>query len=283
MEPLLVDQPTLFDAGRRAHVCVVVVAFNHLDTDCLVSIGRALAQTKLTVDVVLVDNASTKINIREMAQQHLPQARVFVREKNCGFGDSCNFGARQSDADYYFFLNPDTALHEPDLFDRLYAYMQTHPEAAIASPKLLYPDGRLQENCKRFPAWYMPIVQRTALQRTGFGRRYADLFSMRDFDHATERAVDWVQGSAMFIRAQAFRALDGFDLRFFMYFEDIDLCRRAHKAGHRVMYLPDLSLLHVYAKESAKLPGIFQNIFRNKVARYHLKSWLRYEWKWKGK
>ncbi len=267
----------------EADIAVVMVSHNDLNETCLSSLETARKTTPLKVGVVIVDNGSTAYRANEVVDRHLSGAVCLLRGGDYGFGRSCNRGAREINARYYFFLNPDTRLIDPDIFDTLHAYMEAHAETGLAAPKILYFDGRLQETCRRYPAWYMPFVQRSFLKQTRFGRAYTERFQMADYDHAKERSVDWVQGSAMCIRADVWKAMGGFDDRYFMYFEDIDLCRRIRLAGHDIAYLPSTRLQHAYGKESAKLPGLFNNLARNPMARAHLASWMKYllKWRWR--
>jgi len=264
----------------EADICVVMVTHNDLSEECLVSLAAARATTKLSVKIVVADNDSSKHRANEFVAQYLPDAIVLLRNHDWGYGRSCNRAVREVRARYYFILNPDTVLSDARIFDTLYAYMRTHPQVGLAAPKILYFDGRLQETCRRFPAWYMPIIQRTGLKDSAFGRAYTERFLMQDYDHERERAVDWVQGSAMFVDGGTWRTLGGFDDRYFMYFEDIDLCRRMHILGKEVVYLPSTVLKHAHGKESAKISGIIRSVLGNDMARAHIVSWLKYSAKW---
>lgn len=265
----------------HADICVVLVISNKLYESCLTSLAEALKQTDRSTRVVIVDNNSSAIRVNELATQYLPQARVITRDRNHGFGRSMNFGALHVDADYYFLLNPDTRLTEPTILNRLVAYTTSHPDVGLAAPKLSNFDGTRQDTCRRFPAWYQPLVQRTALGRTGWGRTYTEHFLMHDFDQMTERPVEWVQGSAMFISGNVWKKLNGFDDRFWLYFEDIDLCRRVWHDGHKVMYVPSITLQHEYGRASAKIKNPVANILKTQATRAHIASWLKYLWKWK--
>jgi hypothetical protein len=278
-----IDEKTrIHEKIMDARVAIVMVSHNGLNETCLKSLARVQAASRLKTKVVIVDNASTEYRANELVAKHLPEAIVVLRDRNYGFGSSCNRGAQEVEADYYFFLNPDTLLTDPLIIDTLHDYIEARPRVGIVAPKITYFDGRRQDTCRRFPAWYMPFVQRTSLKDSKFGKTYADRFMMADYDHAEERPVDWVQGSAMFVHGRVWKILGGFDDRYFMYFEDVDLCRRTSLLGQRVVYLPATSLHHAYSKESARIPGLLKNLFYNKMARAHLQSWAKYVWKWRG-
>ncbi len=264
----------------KVDVAIIMVSHNDLNPDCLASVKRACEASSLKTQLVVVDNASHAYHANELVDQFFPGGLCLLREGDFGFGRSCNMGANAIEADYYFFLNPDTKLVDEKIIFRLHAYLLKHPKVGIVGPKIFYFDGRLQETCRRFPAWYMPFVQRTALAHTAFGKRYADHFAMRDYDHVMEREVDWMQGSALFMRGDVWKTLGGFDDRFFMYFEDIDLCRRAKDLGYGVVYYPEATLQHFHGKESARIANFFKNLIYNRIARAHIISWAKYSLKW---
>lgn len=261
-------------------IAIIMVSYNKIVD--LASVQAAIDASSLKIGFVLVDNASTAFDAHVLARTHLKNPIVILRNGNFGMGASSNRGAAEVSADYYFFLNPDTSIKDLHVFDELYGFMKTNAQVGIVAPRLRYLDGRLQETCRRFPAWYLPFVQRTNWFPR-YGERYAHHFLMRDYHHETPRMVDWVQGSALMIPSDLFWEIGGFDSRFFMYFEDTDLCREAWKRGRPVYYLPQAEILHLYGKASAKEKGILANFFKNRMGRVHIASWLKYVWKWKGK
>lgn len=262
-------------------IAIIMVSYNKIVDECLPSITRAVAASSLKVAFVLVDNGSPDLRAHELVKEHLPNATIILRDKNYGFGNSCNRAAQEIDAEFFFLLNPDTILVDDTIFDRLHAFMRERPWTGIVAPRIHHLNGELQETHRRFPKWYMPIVQRTLLANTEFGKKYADHFLMRERVLRDRRLVDWVQGSAMFISSALYKELGGFDDRFWMYFEDIDLCRRTWEHHRPVYYFPDVILHHAYGKASATPGGYIKNLFTNKPLRAHIRSWLRYQWKWR--
>jgi hypothetical protein len=265
----------------RADICVVTVSHNNLHEDCLTSLAEAMRRTQKNVQVIIIDNASLAQKADELVSRLLPQTRFIRRETNHGMGRSTNFGTQQVEADYYFILNPDTRLIDQDILDKLVSYMESHPDVGIVAPRIFNFDGSRQDTCRRFPAWYQPLVQRTALGSTPWGKTYAKHFLMHDFDQSTERPVEWVQGSAMFVPNKIWKDLNGFDDRFWLYFEDIDLCRRVWHSGYKVIYAPHLTLQHAFGRASAQIKNPVVNILKTQATRAHIASWLKYLWKWK--
>lgn len=260
---------------------IIMVSYNNILKECLPSVKRAMEASSLRIGFVLVDNGSQTFAPYVHVREHLPGAIVLLREKNYGFGHSCNRALQEIEAAYYLFLNPDTVLLDEDFFDRLYAFMKERPWAGILAPRIQHFSGELQETCRRFPAWYMPLIQRTFLARLGFGARYAHHFLMRNIAHDHVRLVDWVQGSAMFISGELCKELQGFDERYWMYFEDVDLCRRAWEKHRPVYYHPDIRIQHAHGKASATPGGYIRNLLWNRAFRAHVVSWIKYVWKWR--
>lgn len=270
-------------SGLTTDIAVIIVSYNNLGTECLSSLATAIVRTKYPTKVLVVDNNSTDVKTHEKVPEYLPQANVIYRDKNYGFGRSMNFAATKIDAKYYFLLNPDTYLSDPETLNKLVDYLEARPDTGLLAPKLCNFDGSRQDSCRRFPAWHMPIIQRTWLNKTPMGQKYIQHFLMHNFDQTTEAQVDWVQGSAMFIPSYVWRLVNGFDDRFWMYFEDVDLCRRIWQTGYRVTYLPDVVIHHAFQRASAQINNLVLNVIKTRATRAHISSWMKYMWKWRSK
>lgn len=261
-------------------IAVIMVSTNDLNEECLLSLKEMKDRTSLKIGFVFVDNHSRAYQSHVFIKNYLPEAIIILRKKNFGFGSSCNRGAKEVSADYYFFLNPDTKMIDTHLFENLHSFMKENSRVGIVSPNICYFNGNLQETCRRFPNYYTPLIQRTFLGRTKKGQQHTQKFLMQDYDHKDFRMVDWVQGSALMIDAMLFHEIGGFDERFFMYFEDIDLCRECWKRGRPVYYFPQTKLFHVYGKSSGKEKRILRSLFGNFYTRTHIKSWIKFLKKW---
>lgn len=261
---------------------IITVSHNDLNERYFTSLKVAIAKTKERVQLIVVDNASTAYAANELVDRYFEtDAVTILRNGDFGFGRSSNRGIREARAQYVLFLNPDTVIADEHFFDNLKAFLDANPQAGIVAPRIHHFDGELQETCRRFPRWFMPFIQRTALGKSSFGERYASKFLMRDYDHQKARMVDWAQGSALCISQPLLEELGGFDDRFWMYFEDIDLCRRVWNTGHPVYYFPETHIRHAYGKASAAKKNFIWNALTNSMAHAHIISWLKYQWKWK--
>lgn len=269
--------------GMEYDICVTLVNTGEKKeiTHTLKTLFDNTARCGLKVGVAIVDNASGD-GVKEL-ESIFPNTKVFVQNKNNGFGAGHNRACQMFDADYYFILNPDTEFFgDSCVLEKMYKFMEENPRVGVLGPKIVYPNGDLQYSCYRFPVFTQPFFRRTIWGQSGKGKKLNDHFLMKDFSHEEVRPVDWLMGSALFIRGRAFKEVGGFDERYWMYAEDSDLCRQLWERHWAVYYYPEVCIRHVHGRASSKVPGIIRALLTNRFARVHLISWLKYFWKWRG-
>ena len=242
---------------------------------CLFSLKKA-DFSSISHEIIIVDN-SEEDDFGDDFRHEFPDVIFLRSETNVGMGSGNNLGAQRARGSFFLILNPDTMVR-PNAILRLFDIMKDREDIGIAGPKLLNPDGTLQYSCLRFPKVWTPILRRTILGR--LAPHHLGRYLMTDFDHQHMRDVDWMMGSCLLIRANWYRRVGGFDERFFMYFEDIDLCRRAWREGLRVVYCPDAQVVHDHARGSARARW-FIAPFTSRLAREHIRSWVKYAVKWR--
>jgi GT2 family glycosyltransferase len=156
----------------------------------------------------------------------------------------------------------------------LYDYLENHFDVGLVAPKLLYANKKAQQSYFAYYHLMTPLYRRTFLGKTKAGQKDLDRFTMKDIDVDKATAVDWLMGSFWMIRKEVFNDLEGFDERYFMYFEDSDLCRRVNEAGHKVVYYSEAEAIHLHARDS-KSTNFWSSIF-NKMTWVHLTSAYKY-------
>ncbi len=240
--------------------------------------GLEDAQVRFPYEYYMVD-CSPEDGTTVMVNELYPWVKTIDPKANLGFGRGNNVAIKVSKGEYIMLTNPDLVIF-PDQLEKLIEWMDKHPDVGIAAPRVLNPDGTDQETCCRFHTIGIPFYRRTALGKLPWAKKAVDRFVMKDMDRSKEQPIDWAQGSALCIRRELLDKIGAFDEGFFMYFEDTDLCRRAWQAGSRVMYTPVAYVMHYHHRESQiKRPW---EIFKNKTIRYHIKSAMRYFWKYRG-
>ncbi|SFE14460.1 hypothetical protein SAMN04487844_101182 [Methylobacterium sp. yr596] len=221
---------------------VVIVNWNGgaLLRACLASLAAAEAALgdALALHVVVVDNASTDGSLEGLARlRHGPA--VVANPDNQGFGRACNAGAARGEAAAILFLNPDARVTAEALLGAR-AALTADEATGIVGAQLLDEAGVVQRACARRPTARSLLGQALLLDRAGLVPSHF----MTEWDHADERPVDQVMGAFLMIRRSLFTALGGFDERFFVYYEDVDLCARAWDAGFAVRHLAGISVRH---------------------------------------
>lgn len=250
------------------------------------SVQNDICGCAYAIKLIVVDNSNNQDRLKEDLAQKFPAVEYINAERNVGFGRGNVIGFQAAPARYYAALNRDVIIPESTrAIERLIRFMDEHPKVGAVGPKLLNLDGTVQYACYRFD---LPSLLIKPLKQINWDEKYrwvkkrADRLLMRDFDHNETRPVDWVLGAALVARQEAINDVGWFDDRYFMYMEDCDWCRTMWERGWPVYYVHDIAIKHRYQRDSAKVPGVFRALFKNKLARIHLVSWLKYMWKWRG-
>ncbi len=183
-------------------------------------------------EIILVDNNSTD-GSAELIRKEFPQVTILSQQNNYGFGRANNLGASASTGDYLFFVNNDTLFIE-DLATPLSRFLQEHPSCGAIGPLLLNADHTYQHSHGYFPS----IFNEWKVQQDA--RRIKTVPT-----DLSPKAVDWISFAAVMIPRKVFEHISGFDERYFMYFEDADVCKRLKQKGYTTIYYPRYSLIHI--------------------------------------
>ena len=247
--------------------------------------------TALSTEVIVVDNGSTDGSVA-MVQLEFPAVRLLAETANHGFAHGNNLGIAASRGRLVLLLNPDTVL-EPGSLGALAHYLDQHPAVGLVGPRLLNPDRSPQSSRRRFPTWRTGLIESTPLQpllpRLAVLRRYYVL----DRSDDDAQPVDWVSGACMLARRVALAQVRGFDPGYFMYSEELDLCRRLHAAGWEIGYEPAARVIHYGGQSSDQnIPARHIRFNQAKLryfARWHgrgvaatLRLWLCVLYAWQG-
>ena len=233
-------------SARR--VAVVVVSWNSAPD--LPACLQSLAALTLHAEVVVVDNASTD-GSAEAARATLPSATVIEGGENLGFARASNRGWRATTAPFVLFLNPDAML-EPGAVEALMALLETRADVGIVGPATRNADGTPQVS---FGPDLTPLSEwRQRRLVRGVRARDPEVLRAVEATMAHEHEPDWVSGSCLLARRTVLERLSGFDERFFLYEEDVDLCVRARQSGFRVVFTPTARVTHGLGRSMEKAP-----------------------------
>jgi len=222
--------------------------------------------------IVVVDNASTDGSTHAVID-HDPDVTIVWAGANLGYGAGVNRGLAEldrlgskADAGFVLVSNPDVAVH-PGAVAALSETLRRDRSVAIAGPQIREVDGSRYPSARRFPSW-VDAAGHAILGTMAPGNRFSRRYRMGDVEPEAITKVDWVSGACFLADREALRDLGGFDERYFMYLEDVDLCWRAHRAGFDVAYVPIAIVTHAQGVSTARHP------YRMLVA--HHRSALRF-------
>ncbi len=252
-----------------ANLTVSVVVFNTKLQEVL-SLFNRLCADKCIERWIVVDNGASD-EIRDSVRA---MGGLYVRtEGNIGFGRAHNLALKElagADAPYHLILNPDIAF-DIDALDGLACVMESHPNVGLAMPKVLYPDGSIQYLCKLLPAPIDLVLRRFLPGRLKhLAQKRIASYELRNLDYDSPAYVPSLSGCFMFARRSVLDVVGGFDERFFLYMEDVDLCHRMGEVS-RLLYWPGVTVAHVHQMGSYR---------SRKLLLLHIRSAVRYFNKW---
>jgi GT2 family glycosyltransferase len=231
--------------------------------DCL----GALAAADPSIEAVVVDHASDAAALEALRARH-PGVTFLPTSDNPGFGAGMNRGVARASGALLLLLNPDVRV-DPQAPGRLADWLDAHPRSAVVGPRVRTADGRLEASARRFPSWSTVLGGRsTWLSRVWPGNPLTRRNLLVDPARVAPADVDWVSGACMLVRREAFEAVGGFDERFFLYWEDADLCRRLADHGWTVSYEPGAVVTHAGGRSSAHRPVASAVAFHASAFRY---------------
>ncbi|XWN36357.1 MAG: glycosyltransferase [Balneola sp.] len=236
--------------SHSTDISIVIVNYNVKEYIFNLIHSIEKAKGELDIEIFIVDNASTD-GSRELIPSRFPEVNYIYNEENVGFGKANNQAIKKAKGEYTLLINPDTIVSEDTLI-KMHEYMKVNSEVAAAGCKILNPDGTFAPESRRS----VPTIRSAASKVLGLSSLFpkSKIFSEYYLGWLDEDELAYVpvlSGSFMFFRTKILKELDGFDERFFMYGEDIDLCYRAGKSGYKIGYFPGTSIIH-YKGESTK-------------------------------
>lgn len=235
--------------------------------------SAALACEGLAFEQIIADNGSTDGAV-ELLRKEFPRVQLIPNIANRGFGKANNQAAELAAGEFFLFLNPDMRLLGAGDLKKLVDWVRAHSDAGIASVKLVNPDSSFNREAapRRFPKlWEMLAI---FFKLPHFFPHLLNRYLMSDFDTEREQEVESVRGAFLLARRELVRQLGRpFDPRYFIWFEDVDLCREARQRGWKVVYIPIISCVDYVGQSFKKMP-----LWRKQA--HFFASMAKYFWKW---
>lgn len=245
-----------------------VIYVNYNVDDLLLKSIQSVLKNKagLKIEIIVVDN-SPKKNLQEKLQK---KNVIYIKsDSNLGFGKANNLAAKKAKGKYFLFLNPDTVVDKNSLALML-QYMKENKDVGVIGPKILSEDGSLQPSISTKHTRISHIAVYSFLNSLWKNNPFSKKFWMYEEKRKTTTEVDVVSGACMLIPSKVFKKSGGFDRRFFLYFEEHDLCVRIKKLGYKIIFLPKARITHLKGG-SLKDKKIIKKYFENSRYQYSKK------------
>lgn len=238
------------------NIDIVVVNWNagRQVLDCVNSIFSS--EDAVVKKIVIVDNLSTDGSLEPILELDNSKLKVIKNNENFGFAKGCNIGAGECTSDFILFLNPDTLINETTFSD-LNNFLKNYYDIAklgVLGAQLVNEFNEVSTTCSRFPKVIHFLSKTLGLNKL-FKSIYSLNHHMNEFDHLTYREVDQVMGAFFLVPRTLFVQLNGFDDRFFVYFEEVDFCFRAKKLGCKVIFNPEIKAKHIGCGTTESVKG----------------------------
>jgi hypothetical protein len=203
-------------------------------------------KNKLEIETIVIDNNSSD-NTAAVIENFIkifPYKIKFIRNnENLGFTKGCNQGIEKSTGDYIMLLNPDTQILE-DAINTLYSFLVKNEKTGAVAPQLLTRSKKVQYSCRRFPGYRDLFFQFTLLSSLFPKSRIFSRWKMKYFDHNETREVEQPMAAALLMRKTLFEKKLLLDDSFYMFFNDIDICKQIYEMGYNIFYLPEAKIYH---------------------------------------
>ena len=249
----------------KINLSIIIVNWNVRDLlqKCLTSIYKN--SQGIFLEVFVVDNASSDSSA-EMVRQDFPQAKLIESEENLGFAKANNLAIKQSKGQFILLLNPDTEIL-PNSLQNMVKFMEANKDCGVAGCKILNPDKTLQPSVRRFPTLYSQIIVLTKLHN--FFPRLIKKYLALDLNYEKVQEVDQVMGAFFLIKREVLDKVGFLDEKFYIWFEEVDFCKRTKDVGFKILYTPEVEIIH-HGGQSFKqvLSYKKQKIFNKSLARY---------------
>jgi len=248
---------------------IIIVNFNvkNLLRGCLGSLERERRKTKkLEIEVLVVDNASTD-DSSKMVKKSFPQVKLTKNKTNLGFAKAVNQGIKRAKGEFILLLNPDIVVKENAL-KQIVSFAESRQSVGVVGGRLLNPDGSGQPSVFHLST-FGGAIKEFWLGKKGTFQKYLPKVNK-------PQAVEAVSGAAMLIPKTIIKKIGLFDEHYFMYFEDLDYCRRVKEAGLKVFYCPQTEFIHYHGQSGKKIPEKVSHYLVESSKIYHgkLKHYL---------
>lgn len=291
--------------NKKINIDVVYVVYHNYEElhESLYSLKNFINKTNINMNIFIVDNSHNINNnfkkdnlfkvIKELTQSNFI-CNYYPSKYNLGFGKGCNYGANKGCSEIILFANCDTDFSPcsyDNFLNHLSLIVNNKDSVGITGPRILNNDDLTEQSFFSFDPFsilFKPINHIKKISKTyktiykfNFLKRFINLLNYEGLPTNRLVEIDWISGCCMFMSRKFFNVSNGFDERYFLYFDDVDICREARKNNFKVLFDPRLVVKHLAKRQSSSTKGLVKSLLLNKTSRLHISSWLLYLIKWR--
>lgn len=243
---VILNRAKFVQSNHNMKVSVIIVSWNvkNLLEKCLASIFKYTHD--ISFEVIVVDNNSYD-NTVEMVNEKFPQVNLIANDSNAGFAKANNQGLERAQGEYVLFMNPDMEFHENTL-KKMSDLKDERPDVFASTCQLQYPDGERQNNIKRLPGFISQFFILLKLHHFLSFLPAVSKYLYKDFDYSKEYDVENIMGAFVFARRSEFIELGAWNEKYWLWWEDVDLCKKAKNANKKIIYTPITKVTHYEGK-----------------------------------
>lgn len=269
---------TVLQTAPDCHECdasIIIVSFNTREIlrECIESVIHESGN--LRIEILVVDNHSSD-GSPEMVEKDFPEVKLLKSEVNLGFGAANNLALEQAKGRYFVLLNSD-AFFQDGALEKAIQHMDSEPNCGLGGARLVGRNGDWQPSSRSFHSIIHDLVVMSGLAGMFPRSRFFGHFDRTWADRDQPASVDWVPGAFSIIRPEVLKNIGLFDPAFFLYYEEVDLCKRIKQAGYSIWYWPDVVVVHIGGESSRQLKATLEfSSMAAQVIMWRMRSTLLY-------
>lgn len=235
-------------------------------------------KTNFGFEIIIIDNSCNEQNRKKLETlEKFDNVQLIFNEKNLGYTKANNKAAQRAKGKYILIVNPDIIIEEENTLQKIYDYMEAHPEIAILGPKQINDDtGEIAMTLRAFPKLHVQFARRTFLRHLPYFKGRVAHDEMQHFDYKSVHEVDWIQSSFIAVRRDFWEEVEGLHEGYFLFMSDPHICWQAWDRGYKVVYNPDIV---VHADGVRCSSGGVLTFFKKWTLRQHLIDSIKYTFK----
>ncbi len=255
--------------GNNNYILSIVIVnwnANKLTANCLKSIftNSFYLNNNKKIEVILIDNNSFDNSVEDLSSK-FPETKIISNNENLGYAVACNQGMKISKGKYVLLLGNDTELVDNVLYECT-DFLEQNSECGAVGCRLVYPDGRLQGNCKRFPKLKNAFFTYLSLNKLNYD------YDMLWFDYNKTIEVDQIATTYLMVRNELLKRIGYFDEQYKILYNDVDLCKKIRESNYKIYFYHKPEVIHIGSQSTRKAGFKIREMMYKDILKYYIKN-----------